>query len=64
MRKYFLKTSAWMIVVASSTPGSGTAEMPRSQAMRAVADVGVTHFTSTVIAIRGQRLALGSYSVV
>jgi hypothetical protein len=30
---------------------------------RAVADVGVTHFTSTVIAIRGQRLALGSYSV-
>ena len=30
---------------------------------RAVADVGVTHFTSTVIAIRGRRLALGCYSV-
>ena len=30
---------------------------------RAVADVGVTHFTSTVIAIRGRRLALCSYSV-
>ncbi|MGB8792025.1 MAG: ATPase, partial [Mycobacterium sp.] len=30
---------------------------------RAVADVGVTHFTSTVIAIRGGRLALGCYSV-
>jgi DNA-binding SARP family transcriptional activator len=30
---------------------------------RAVADVGVTGFTSTVIAIRGRRLALGSYSV-
>ena len=30
---------------------------------RAVADVGVTHFTSTVIAIRGGRLALGRYSV-
>ena len=31
--------------------------------MRAIADVGVTRFTSTVIAIRGGRLALGSYSV-
>jgi hypothetical protein len=30
---------------------------------RAIADVGVTHFTSTVIAIRGRRLALGCYSV-
>jgi DNA-binding SARP family transcriptional activator len=30
---------------------------------RAVADVGVTHFTSTVIATRGGRLALGCYSV-
>jgi hypothetical protein len=30
---------------------------------RAVADVGVTHFTSTVIAIRGRRLALCCYSV-
>jgi hypothetical protein len=30
---------------------------------RAVADVGVTHFTSTVVAIRGRRLALGCYSV-
>ena len=30
---------------------------------RAVADVGVTRFTSTVIAIRGRRLALGCYSV-
>src|ERR1700721_2804858 len=30
---------------------------------RAVADVGVTRFTSNVIAIRGERLALGSYSV-
>jgi hypothetical protein len=30
---------------------------------RAVADVGVTHFTSTMIAIRGRRLALGCYSV-
>jgi hypothetical protein len=30
---------------------------------RAIADVGVTHFTSTVIAIRGRRLALGYYSV-
>ena len=30
---------------------------------RAVADVGVTHFTSTVIAIRGRRLALCRYSV-
>ena len=30
---------------------------------RALADVGVTHFTSTVIAIRGERLALRvSYS--
>jgi hypothetical protein len=31
--------------------------------MRAIADVGVTRFTSTVIAIRGGRLALLSYSV-
>ena len=31
--------------------------------MRAIADVGVTRFTSTVIAIRGERLALCSYSV-
>ena len=31
--------------------------------MRAIADVGVTRFTSNVIAIRGERLALGSYSV-
>jgi hypothetical protein len=30
---------------------------------RAVADVGVTHFTSSVVATRGRRLALGSYSV-
>jgi hypothetical protein len=30
---------------------------------RAIADVGVTHFTSTVIAIRGRRLTLGCYSV-
>ena len=32
--------------------------------MRAVADVGVTNITSTVIAIRGGRLALGCYSVL
>src|ERR1700757_4005626 len=31
--------------------------------MRAIANVGVTGFTSTVVAIRGQRLALGCYSV-
>ncbi len=30
--------------------------------MRAIADVGVTRFTSTVIAIRGERLALCSYA--
>lgn len=30
---------------------------------RAVADVGVTHLTPTVMAIRGARLALGRYSV-
>ena len=32
--------------------------------LRATADVGVTKFTSTVIAIRGGRLALGCYSVL
>ena len=31
--------------------------------MRAIADIGVTQFTSTVIAIRGERLALCSYAV-
>ncbi len=31
--------------------------------MRSIADVGVTRFTSNVIAIRGERLSLGSYSV-
>jgi hypothetical protein len=31
---------------------------------RAIADVGVTNYTSTVIAVRGARLALGCYSVL
>src|SRR5262249_49518932 len=31
---------------------------------RAIADVGVTNWTSTVIAIRGERLVLGCYSIV
>ena len=37
--------------------------MPRSQDMRAIADVGISEVTSTVIAIRGGRLFLGRHCV-
>ena len=36
---------------------------PEIASQRAIADVGVTNWTPTVIAIRGGRLALGSYSI-
>ena len=38
--------------------GSDTVGTPRSQDLRAVADIGVTNVTSTVIATRGERLVL------
>ena len=46
------------IAVGSSTQGSDTVEMPRSRTGGLAADVGFTRLTSTVVATRGERLAL------
>ena len=63
MRKYCLKTSAWMIVVASLTPGSGTAEMPRSQASARSPTSESRTSRRPLLRSVGERLALGFYSV-